>query len=852
MLIHTIVNKRKVHCIKVYERIVLCFIVLLFLGCVNNEVTLEEAKEIAVSMRDEKFVPPPRKIDDILSLLDQQGSFDTEITNSFKEVINEEPPEGASLSTLGQFYMKRGSALSRVGFFTKAHADMLKAYSYYDDVKNNKVRGNILFYLAALEKSLGNINRAVELLKKLILLQPNSSRSYTKLISAYKIIGKHSLAERTAQIGIIKIQERITKMSSSIEKRTKFSAQISNEEVNLADIRAQLFHLQGKHEKEEKYWREKVAVSEKSIEKVPVRWINAKISLANYLYNRKRFVEAELVAREAVENSIGLSGKINSGLVKAIRVIAKIKLAQGRLDEAEKLARHLLVILSKSEISNDSSAVANGQTLLAKILTSKGDHPGAVKVYDFLVDTLLQNKNLLNSQVVNPETLLSLIEVGRAQEAHALITRKYDEELSRKGDSNISTVKYLALRGLSNYKLAKVHNAYEDFSKSIPLLYDAHLDYGAVLFNSIIENYMTMLSSMAGSEEEREVGIDAAAIAFTMAEALRGRTVQTAVTAANARTTVANPELADFIRKEQDSFQQQESLQETLSNIWGLAPAEQDSTVVDSLKGKINNLVQARKAFLKEIKTRFPNYSELIKPSLPTVKQVQSVLGEKEALVSIYAGKDQSYIWVVPKGGKYHFFTADLNRARLKTIVTELRKSLNPEVTTLGDIPPFDVNTAYILFSALLKPAWSSLSNIENIVVIADGPLGAFPFAVLPSSPDNLETNTGKLFGEYLKVAWLIRKFTISRMPSASTLLSLRKVSPGDLSRKAFAGFGDPLFNIKQQVEARSPQRDQPMTITSRGGALKLRGIRIAEKKSLDSGDLLSLQLKNLMRLPDC
>ena len=88
-------------------------------------------------------------------------------------------------------------------------------------------------------------------------------------------------------------------------------------------------------------------------------------------------------------------------------------------------------------------------------------------------------------------------------------------------------------------------------------------------------------------------------------------------------------------------------------------------------------------------------------------------------------------------------------------------------------------------------------------------------------------------------------------MPSASTLLTLRSVPPGDPARKAFIGFGDPLFSVEQQQEAKSSQTESPMMLASRGGKIKLRGIRIVAQKNLDSKEVITSQLENLIRLPD-
>ena len=844
------VMKKKYQCIIFPPLFIFTCFSLVFSGCVGKELSIEEAKEVSVSMRDEGFVAPPRNIDDILSLLKQTGNYDTAIATNRKKIITSYPPSGASPADLGKFYMKRGDAFNDLGLSQQAHEDLLTAYSYYDDVKNTSDRKEILFNLALAEKRVGNMKEAIALLNKTIADEP-WSRDYLILIGAYGAIGDLAAAEKAAVKGIAMTRQKIARMSSNSKKMARLADKITGNRANLLGMQAILHRLRGEYDKEEQSWRETVRLSESVMNKAPAKWIHTQIALANFLYRRNRYMEAELEAREAVEKSIGLSGKISLVLGDALRVIAKIKLAQGRYDEAEKLVRHELVILKESGVSEDSSSVAKARSVLARILTSKGDHAWAVNEYEILVKSLKRNKALLGVIVISPELLLSLIEVGRTQDAAAFIRKKYEKVKRRTGENSVKTARYLGLRGLAGYKEGNIAQAQKDFSAAIPRLLEAQSGRDTVLFQSIIENYIAMLAEISGTAREKGLGINAATEAFRMAETLRGKIVQEAVTASSVRTTVAMPELADLIRKEQDALQQRDALQETLSNTLGLAPAEQDQAVIASLKEKINNLTLAGKAFIKEIETGFPSYSELIKPSQPSIADIQSMLIADEALVSIFAGKDKTYIWAIPKSGTHQFVIVDYGKRKLRETVAELRKALNPDIAALGDIPAFDVEKAYRLYTALLQPVEKSISSVQNLIVVADGPLGALPFSILPTKPGKLRNSSNILFDEYEDIDWLIRKTTVSRMPSASTLLTLRSVPPGDPARKAFIGFGDPLFSVEQQQEAKSSQTESPMMLAGRGGKIKLRGIRIVAQNSLDSKEVISSQLENLIRLPD-
>ncbi len=61
-------------------KILLVLIIVLFTACAEKRMSLKEAKQVTVSMSEKSFVPPPRRIGDILAVLDEPGQFDPEIT----------------------------------------------------------------------------------------------------------------------------------------------------------------------------------------------------------------------------------------------------------------------------------------------------------------------------------------------------------------------------------------------------------------------------------------------------------------------------------------------------------------------------------------------------------------------------------------------------------------------------------------------------------------------------------------------------------------------------------------------------------------------------------------------------
>jgi CHAT domain-containing protein len=97
-----------------------------------------------------------------------------------------------------------------------------------------------------------------------------------------------------------------------------------------------------------------------------------------------------------------------------------------------------------------------------------------------------------------------------------------------------------------------------------------------------------------------------------------------------------------------------------------------------------------------------------------------------------------------------------------------------------------------------------------------------------------------------------VRKVSITVLPSVSSLVILRALPSGDPGRRAFAGFGDPVFNPEQlDRKSGSELPRDTISLAQRGIPLHVRGVRVTEKGTLDNDDIVTVQLGTLNRLPD-
>ena len=83
---------------------ILFIILVLFPACAGQKMSLEEAKKVTVTMGDESFVPPPRRINDVLAVLDQPVQFDQAIVRKYKAMADKSPRQSADNVELALFF----------------------------------------------------------------------------------------------------------------------------------------------------------------------------------------------------------------------------------------------------------------------------------------------------------------------------------------------------------------------------------------------------------------------------------------------------------------------------------------------------------------------------------------------------------------------------------------------------------------------------------------------------------------------------------------------------------------------------------------------------------------------------
>ena len=69
-------------------------------------------------------------------------------------------------------------------------------------------------------------------------------------------------------------------------------------------------------------------------------------------------------------------------------------------------------------------------------------------------------------------------------------------------------------------------------------------------------------------------------------------------------------------------------------------------------------------------------------------------------------------MWAVPRQGEVRFAAVGMGREDIADIVGLLRAALEPNATSIDEVPPFDVDLAYTLYRKLLEPARALTSTL--------------------------------------------------------------------------------------------------------------------------------------------
>jgi CHAT domain-containing protein len=818
------------------------------------------------------FVAPPRTIADITAILDSEKP-DPATLAKLKEDADEEPDAKISKADLAEFYYDRANARALLARTTDAIADAEKGLALARSSSDLMLAYRIRQFLGFQKQALGDLKSSLKIFQdisaetisipSLKAWVTNANRATMQILVA---TGDIAQTEGYLRRSIAVITEARTsghpKWRASYQQKGKlWEADLEGSRAILFEARGQYREAEAAYKRSEDYKRS--ALPElKNIEYAPpesqLRHAadSDALSVARMKAKQGRLAEAEADARRALLARLKDQGKYNPQTTRFVVGLAQVMVEQGRYADAEKLIRTALEIQLTVGIPSESYYSAQIMSQLGAVLTLQRKPQDAAKVYAEL-DKAIAGWEPARKQVLelNGSRINALFASGQTEAGLAAAQELLKREISRVGEKHFDTAAARGTLATGYVRAGRDVDAIREFKAAIPILMaasreNADDDDDTVMaarsqrLQGIVESYIAVLAK-ANDNATGAVSLET----FALADSIRGQNVQRALSASSARSVAKDPALADLVRREQDIGKQINAQLGSLNN--ALSSNARDEKVVKATGQSIDKLRSDRGKIRQEINNRFPNYAELIDPKPPSVEQIKATLADDEAMLSFYFGRLGSFVWAVSKNGPLTFASINTTSADIESKVRKLREALEPQAAMISDIPPFDLELGYELYSLLLKPVEAGWKSSKSLIVVTNGALGLLPLSLLPTAPTKAETSEELLFSSYRTVPWLARSHAVTMVPSSAALKTLRQLPPGKAGRGELIAFGDPLFSVEQADEAAKAEANPaPLRVADAGG-VTTRGVPLKRRNSPKLEGVDSAELGLLPRLPD-
>ncbi|MBE7423559.1 MAG: CHAT domain-containing protein [Zoogloeaceae bacterium] len=573
---------------------------------------------------------------------------------------------------------------------------------------------------------------------------------------------------------------------------------------------AHLYHAQGRIAEAEMLYLRSLAIRKKAFADEHPDVASNLEGLADLYKDLGRYIDAEPLYKRSLAIYARVFGAEHPLVGTSLNQLASINRFLGRYHEAEPLFKRSLAILEK----------ALGY-----------DHPA--------IATILNN------------LALEFIIQGRYIEAESLFKRSlavFEKAHSAEHPSVAKSLGNLALlfkaQGRFVEALGPIRRATQIFSTRHFIRSEITRLGARSEQRSLSEHFEWHIGLLAAAGAAAGPLEAVAAESFEVAQWARASDTAEQVAKMALRQAAGSDAMAKVSREKQDLLAYLEKIETDYL-------AEVSKATADRKPERDRNLKQAEeetKARLAALDARiareFPRYGELTQPRPLSVVEAQKLLGADEALLMWLVGKEESFLWVLRRD-RTLFQRIALKRAELDAAVRHLRLHLDLGASSnpgkmLGR--PFDVARAHELYRNLIGPAESLLTDAKHLIIVPDGPLQSLPPAVLVSEMHKVPI-------DHREVAWLIKKYALTVLPSAASLRALREFDRGSAAQEPFLGFGDPVLEGDGSAgEATTKGRRVPGALVSRGLVADPKDVRKMEPLPNTADELK--QIATALRAP--
>ena len=848
-------------------------IIAAFMLCCS--ITIFSPPTFAAPSKDdadvENIKSPPRDVKDILLVLNQART-DRSIIEKATKILALPVPSTNDSQILNHYYYRRAAAEDTLENTRGALENIKKAAVDFPSVQVD-LRIDEVFQYAGYEAAQGNLIAAKKISEQGLPIVPQNLRGWT--LSFHRQITNYCIGLGDFDCAKSSLANLENDYSSliSIARNPNYLSR-TNWENTLEATRGRYFLAEGKFLEAERSLRRSLYLNQQILDGIKDRGRDAldnevrvpqdsstaarsfyaqraylMTDMARAYLGQRRLMDAEYWAREASMLAINQFGPNSGKTAQMLLTLTRIVAEQGRNAEAVLLGTAALKIAQQSTNYPAATSIAYARKTLATALVADGKYVQAEKVFAEMVEGVKGDPGIaLRFPAQDLDWALALIKTGKASQAVTMTADMLSSTGSRmeKGSTRLAMLTAFNAAGLQ--VSGQSTQALSEFKASVPILIDQSRNDTENATESIrqtqrmtfiLESYLASLAQQAKTDSSGA----AAAEAFQIADLARGSGVQRALTSSAARANISDPQLASLARREQDLQQRINTLTELLTGLLSAPPAQQLPAAQAKIRTDITAFKSQREELKKEIERKFPDYAELVEPKPASVERTQKALKPDEVLISWYFGDNVGYVWAITKDKPAQFAQLSIGRAQMAKEVAQLRKSLDPGVATIDEIPAFDVVLANQLYQQVLAPVQSAFAGKKVMLTVPHAELGQLPLSLLVTKSTTQPAKGGATpFSGYKTVPWLTREIAVAQLPSVISLTALRSLPAGNANRKNFIGFGDPYFSSEQE---KSAQKQAKAT------QLATRGIPLALRSAPKTAGVSSAELALLPRLPD-
>ncbi len=601
--------------------------------------------------------------------------------------------------------------------------------------------------------------------------------------------------------------EKLYRQSLGIRDRLRAAGRFAaidaqNYAMNLNNL-ANLYTFEGRNRDAEPLYKLSLALRERALGRDHPDVAMSLGNLADVYRDERRYAEAEPLDQRALAIYRKALGPEHREVGRTLNNLALLHENAGRYADAEPIYKQALAIREKA-LGPDHPDVANTLNNLASLYDYMRRYQDAEQLYRraLAIDEKMLGPD--HPEVAHLRNNLGEIyrEMKRFSDAEPLYKQSLQSREKALGPSHPSTAE-------SVNDLAWLYLDQGRYTEALPLMErlvaggQARAEVALpVLFSAEHAKLIT-----AEKAVDEALDIDQRATQSAASAAISNLAV---------RLAAGNDRLALLVRQDQDLAAESEGLDKAIIDAVSRPSVQRDAAAEQRMQARIAAIASQRAALQKVFASDFPEFAALSNPLPMTVKDVQALLGDDEALVLfVAAGNGQSYVIALTQRA-FGWQPIPLGGSVLAEKVASFRRGLNvdmvEEQSYLDSVGVkrelFDLGFANDVFKILFGPVEPLIKDKHHLMVVPFGPLTALPFHLLVTEPPRVakpaaqSSFTAETAAPYRDAVWLARRQAVSVMPSVASLKALRVFMSKERSAKPIVGFGDPVFNATAYAAA--------------------------------------------------